>query len=62
MIKFLDLISEMVQSSYSNRISIDNAIVNIKKLKKDIKEQKQIKQFKSNVIQELKNNFKNKSK
>ena len=43
LIEFLDLISEMVQSSYSNRISIDNAIVNIKKLKKDIKEQKQIK-------------------
>ncbi len=65
LIEFLDLISKMVQSSYSNRISIDNAIINIKKLKKDIKdikEQKQIKQFKSNVIQELKNNFKNKSK
>ena len=68
LIEFLDLISKMVQSSYSNRISIDEAIENIKKLKKgikDIKEQKQIKQFKqfkSNVIQELKNNFKNKSK
>ena len=68
LIEFLDLISKMVQSSYSNRISIDKAIENIKQLKKDIKdikEQKQIKQFKqfkSNVIQELKNNFKNKSK
>ena len=68
LIEFLDLISEMVQSSYSNRISIDKAIENIKQLKKDIKdikEQKQIKQFKqfkSNVFQELKNNFKNKSK
>lgn len=43
LIEFLDLISKMVQSSYKNRISIDKAIVNIKKLKKDIKEQKQIK-------------------
>lgn len=60
LIKFLNLISGMVQSSYSQRISIDDAIENIKRLKKDINEQKQkqIKQLKSDVIQELKDKFK----
>lgn len=40
LIEFLDLISGMVQSSYNKRISIDDAIENIKRLKKDIKKSK----------------------
>lgn len=55
LIKFLNLISGMVQSSYSQRISIEEAINRIKQLKN---EQKQIKQLKSNVIQDLKSTFK----
>lgn len=58
LIDFLDLISEMVQSNYSKRISVEKATENIKQLKKDIKNQKQIKQIKANVIKELKDKSK----
>ena len=61
LIKFLNLISEMVQSNYSKRISVEKATENIKQLKKDIKNQKQIKQIKhikANVIKELKDKSK----